>query len=215
MQLSLYHYVHCPFCLRVRMTLGLLGLNYSSIVLPYQDEKTPQQLSGSKMLPILVKDGQAMNESLDIMQELDQNNILRIKQQVASSGFKEFEAYLNYLGGPIHSLAMPYWVYTPEFDPASRAYFQQKKEAKRGPFKLLVQQRDQYIGQLMEEFPRISAHLKPFYDSSTLGLQDILLASHLWGLYVVPEFQFPEAIHQWLQQVKKECNFDYHKDFWV
>ena len=41
MELKLYHYVHCPFCVRVRMILGFLQLPYQSIVLPYDDEVTP------------------------------------------------------------------------------------------------------------------------------------------------------------------------------
>ena len=61
--MKLYHYVHCPFCVRVRMGLGYLGINFESIVLAYDDEKTPVKLTGKKMLPILVSDdGKAHNE---------------------------------------------------------------------------------------------------------------------------------------------------------
>lgn len=211
---TLYHYEHCPFCVRVRMAFGLLGIPYKSVVLPYDDQETPEKMTGKKMLPIM-GDGQGfMNESLDIMQVLDQGNKLQIKQVISAPDFKEFEARISFLSNYVHSLAMPYWIWTPEFNESSRHYFQDQKEKKRGPFKDLVKNREQFISALEQEWPKISSELKPFYQSETLTLKDILLASHLWGLYIVPEFQFPEKIHLYLQAIKKQCQFDYHQDFW-
>lgn len=214
MSFQFYHYVHCPFCVRVRMTFGYLNIPYESNVLRYDDEETPVKLTGKKMLPILKHEKGAMNESLDIMALIDKNNLLNISDIVAENSFKEFEAYLNFLGGPVHSLAMPYWIYTPEFDQKSREYFQTKKEAKRGPFKDLVKNQEKFLKPLRDEFPNLIKELKPFYQSETFGLKDILLASHIWGLYVVPEFQFPDEIHSYLQRVKDICHFNYHQDFW-
>lgn len=214
MELKFYHYVHCPFCVRVRMTLGLLNLPYESIVVPYNDEKTPVELTGKKMLPIMSINGKAMNESLDIMEALDKGNILKVaafKTSPESAGFNEL---LNNLGANVHNLAMPYWIYTPEFDETSRNYFQKKKEIKRGPFKELVHNRAQYEQEMMKDLFVLNSDLRPFYKSSTFTVYDILLASHLWGLYVVPEFQFPEQVHQYLQKIKDICHFNYHIDFW-
>ena len=71
--MKLYHYVHCPFCVRVRMAAGFLNTSYESIVVPYDDEATPINLTGKKMLPIWVNDKRlAQNESLDIIKNLDQ-----------------------------------------------------------------------------------------------------------------------------------------------
>lgn len=214
MELKLYHYVHCPFCIRVRMALGYFQLPYESIVVPYNDETTPVRLTGAKMLPIMEINGRAQNESLDIIEHLDQKNIWNIAGYKKSHALTEVTSLLNKLGANVHNLAMPYWIYTPEFDENSRSYFQKKKEAKRGPFKDLVKKRDQFIGDLLKDLNELSTDLKPFYKSEAFGLNDILIASHLWGLYVVPEFQFPEKIHRYLQQVKHLCHFDYHHDFW-
>src|SRR5690606_10180512 len=96
---TLYHYVHCPYCVRVRMTLGFLGEKYLSKVLPYDDEQTPVELTGTKMLPIWQRDdGSSMNESLDIIKELDRAN--KIPKDFLSDAKKVewIEGWLNLLG---------------------------------------------------------------------------------------------------------------------
>jgi glutaredoxin 2 len=215
MNLALYHYVHCPFCVRVRLALGYLNLSYESIVLPYDDEATPIKLTGKKMLPILEAEGRVMNESLDIISYVDKANVLGTKEFCASAENEEMESLLNKLGNPIHSLAMPYWIYTPEFSKESRHYFQVKKEAKRGPFKDLVNNQNQYKAELSPLLKDLESKLLPYYEQKAFGIKDILLAAHLWGLYIVPEFQFSESIHHYLQMVKEKCHFNYHQDFWI
>lgn len=214
MKLTLYHYVHCPFCIRVRMAAGYLNLPYDSRVLPYDDEKTPIKLTGKKMLPIMDIDGKVMNESLDIVAAIDSKNVLKVGEITKDSHYPEFESLLSVLGANVHNLAMPYWIWTPEFSETSRTYFQTKKEVKRGPFKQLIVKKKQFSLEIQNDLKKVEASLKPFYRSDKFTMYDILLASHIWGLYVVPEFQFSENMHKYLQQVKDICNFDYHRDFW-
>lgn len=215
LDLTLYHYVHCPYCVRVRMATGFLGLPYKSIVVPYNDEATPVNLSGKKMLPIMVINGKAMNESLDIIAEIDHDNKLKVKSIEHSPEMVPFNELLNKFGSNVHNLAMPYWIYTQEFDEASRAYFQRKKEVKRGPFKELLKQKSKNIEIMVLSLRDHSHELTPFYRSEKFSLFDIMLAAHLWGLYVVPEFQFPSQWHDYLQRVKNICHFEYHQDFWT
>ncbi len=196
------------------MASGLLNLPYDSRVLAYDDETTPIKLSGKKMLPIMEIDGKAMNESLDIVAALDSKNVLKISEFKKDSHYPEFENLLAKLGTNVHNLAMPYWIWTPEFTETSRTYFQTKKEVKRGPFKQLIVKKKQFSIEMQNDLKKVESELKPFYRSDKLTMYDILLASHIWGLYVVPEFQFSEDMHQYLQRVKDICSFDYHRDFW-
>lgn len=214
MGFTLYHYVHCPFCVRVRMALGYLDIKYESTVLPYDDEVTPLKLTGKKMLPILAHGKEAMNESLDIISFLDKSNVLKVSEFVHTFAFKEIEDYLKLIGSPVHSLAMPYWMFTPEFSESSRKYFQHKKEEKRGPFSELVKNQTKYIDELSPMLKELEGDLNPFYKSVDFSISDILIAAHLWGLYIVPEFQFTDKVHLYLQTIKKQCRFNYHQDFW-
>ena len=196
------------------MGLGLLNLHYQSIVVSYDDENLPISLTGVKMLPIFQNtDGLSQNESLEILKNLDALNFLQwdyLKQFQA-----EIEDLINQIGKPVHSLCMPYWIWTPEFNNESRTYFQMKKELKRGPFKKLIQDKKIYLDQLQQILDfRIEKNLTPFYKSSSLTIVDIMIASHLWGMYIIPEFQFSEKIHNYLQKIKEKCHFDYHHDFW-
>lgn len=212
--MKLFHYVHCPFCIRVRLGLGFLNIPYESIVLPYNDEITPVHLTGKKMLPIFVLDnGVAKNESLDILKNLDKTNAL--SWQILDEKKMELENLLLRIGSQVHSLCMPYWIWTPEFDNDSRKYFQEKKEIKRGPFKKLIHDKEIYINALnIILSDELEKNLNPFYKSSTLTIVDIMIAAHLWGMYIFPEFQFSPTMHNYLQTVKSKTHFDYHQDFW-
>ncbi|MDA8791617.1 glutaredoxin 2 [Bacteriovoracaceae bacterium] len=212
--MKLYHYVHCPFCIRVRMALGYLRIPYESIVLRYDDETTPVKLAGKKMLPILSSNKKVLNESLDIIELIDQDNRLETKFVTSEKTYLQLETLLNDLGKDIHNLAMPQWIYTKEFNDSSRLYFQKKKEVKRGPFNQLIKKSEKFIGNLKPKLSKLEYELTPYFQSQSFSLRDILIASHLWGLYVVPEFQFSNKIHDYLQNIKKLTNFNYHEDLW-
>ena len=167
------------------------------------------------MLPILeISKGNALNESLDILKKLDSKNLLH--WPLLDKLTYETETLLEKLSTPLYALCMPCWIWTPEFDDESRKYFQAKKEIKRGPFKNLVKNKEEYFKSLNEILTNdLENNLIPFYKSTTLSILDIMIASHLWGVYLVPEIQFSPKIHAYLQSVKKQTHFDYHRDFWT
>lgn len=197
------------------MALGHLKLSYSSSVLPYSDEETPKKLTGVKMLPIADIDGEVMNESLDIIKKSDPDNKLKFDLLENPKVTEEIDSLLAEIGKDVHSLAMPYWIYTKEFDQESRSYFQKKKEQKRGPFNDLMKRSPEFIKGLNQTLQKLEGKLDPFYwNQKQITILDIMIASHLWGMYVVPEFQFSEKVHHYLQAIRKETNFHYHEDFY-
>lgn len=213
--MKLYHYVHCPFCIRVRMALGFLDLNWQSVVVGYHNEKLPIKLTGQKMLPILEFDnGAVMNESLDIIKKIDTNELLSLKSASDLKDMDELELALSDLSKPLFKLSMPYIIWTAEFSPEARDYFQKKKELSRGPFYKLMKNRSALEVDFNDKVKVIEDEIKSFYRSDQLRLHDIVIASHLWSMYLLPEFQFSSKIHDYLMEIKKQTKFDYHFDYW-
>lgn len=196
------------------MAFGFLGIKYESIVTPYDDEIIPIKLTGKKILPIIeYSDGTAQNESLDLIKR--QDTTLELCWDQLASNTENLNSLLDKIGNDVHNLAMPYWMWTPEFNESSRKYFQTKKELKRGPFKNLVRNQKDYVDSLTNLLEvELSVNLRPFYKSDSITIMDIMIAAHLWGMYVVPEFRFNLEINNYLQNIKKVTNFNYHEDFW-
>lgn len=197
------------------MAFNFLDMNFQSVVLPYDDEKTPIDLMGKKMLPIVeFDDGITSNESLDIIKKVDTKNLLKM-DLLTPAKLDTVNDFLSRIGSDVHSLCMPYWMWTPEFNQQSRTYFQTKKEVKRGPFNKLIQNKNQFLKSLNLTLEELENKLESFYESNEFSIIDIMIASHLWGMFIFPEFQFSKKVYDYLQRVKNECHFDYHQDFWI
>ncbi len=211
--MKLYHYVHCPFCVRVRMAMGLLKISYESVIVPYNEEDFLVKISTKKMLPVVEwSDGSFQNESLDIIKKLDSKNLLQFDHY--NSRQSVIDQLLDQIGNSVHSLCMPYWIWTPEFNDSSRAYFHRKKGVKRGNFNKLIQNKDGYLQKLAPVLANLEKELTPFYQSATLTISDVMIAAHLWGMFIFPEFQFSPKIYEYLMKIKEQAQFDYHHDFW-
>jgi glutaredoxin 2 len=78
---KLYVYDHCPYCVRVRLALGLKNIKHQIIFLANDDIQTPTALIGKKLTPIFTYNPSnspedkpiIMNESLDIVSYIDSN----------------------------------------------------------------------------------------------------------------------------------------------
>ena len=70
-----YVYDHCPFCVRVRLALGLKNIKHKVRFLANDDIDTPTSLVGMKIAPIFEVPGvkKATAESMDIIREIDNN----------------------------------------------------------------------------------------------------------------------------------------------
>ena len=214
MSMELYHYLHCPYCIRIRLAWGYLGIKYKSIVLGYSDEATPMELTGKKMLPIArLNDGRLMNESIDIIVATDTNNQLAVKNFVGTERQIQVEDLLNSFSKPLFGLAMPFYALSGEFSLQDRAYFIKKKSLSRGPFDALLLKGDTFRDELVPFLKKIEGKVKHFFDSDHLRMEDILLVSHLWGLYMVPEFRFSEALNNYMQRTKDICKFQPWNDY--
>lgn len=133
--MKLFIYDHCPFCVKARMIFGLKRLPIRLVTLLNDDETTPFNLIGQKMVPILVKDnGDAMPESLDIVRYVDNLDDKPVLTDRTNPAIAE---WLQRVGGYSAKLLLPRIAHA-DFEEfatdSARRYFIDKKQASIGDF---------------------------------------------------------------------------------
>merc|ERR1711937_55217 len=70
---KVYAYDHCPYCVRVRLGLGLKNVKHEVVFMANDDIKTPTGLIGKKIAPIfeIPDESFIMGESMDIIKKVD------------------------------------------------------------------------------------------------------------------------------------------------
>jgi len=117
----LYVYDHCPFCVRVRLALGVKNIKYTVQFLANDDIPTPTKLIGKKIAPIFAipEDDLVMGESLDIIEKVDSEKRFGSTGQILpASGRKDFKEWQKSVQTLLRKLQRPRYVATgllPEF----------------------------------------------------------------------------------------------------
>ena len=202
--MKFYHYPHCPFCQRVRLLLKLLNFEYEDIVVSYADVKTPTDLIGSKMLPIVVfDDGAVMPESLDLMHQINQGKIPEGPLDFASSFVFQIPRYFD--------LILPWFVGNyQEFQdfPEGATYFQESKESRRGMSfgELKAEAVDIYEENAEAKLIELVRNLKgDFLEGDQITLADLVLAADLNGLRLVEGITLPIGLLEYMRRVEEAC----------
>lgn len=195
--MKLYVYDHCPFCVRARMAAGLKRLPCECVILPNDDERSPLQMIGQKMLPILQDDnGVCMGESLDIVHRLDAMTDRPMFDALPDNALRE---WLEKWDATINALVIPRTpdpVYAEFRSASARAYFTAKKEARFGSFAGLIARTDEFMAQLVQGFAELEVLLP---DPDADGITHILLFPVLRSLTVMPGRVFPATIQTYLE----------------
>jgi len=105
---ELYVYDHCPFCVRVRVALGVMGVDYKVVFMGNSDVETPTAMVGKKIAPIWKDDDGCMAESLDIIAKLDPTGSIK-----PASGRKDLKAWQKSVQTPMRKLCRPRYVMSP------------------------------------------------------------------------------------------------------
>uniref|UniRef100_A0A7S0C2L2 GST N-terminal domain-containing protein n=1 Tax=Proboscia inermis TaxID=420281 RepID=A0A7S0C2L2_9STRA len=117
----LYVYDHCPFCVRVRLALGVKNIKHICHFLANDDIPTPTKLIGKKIAPIFAipEDDFIMGESLDIIEKVDSDERFGSTGQILpASGRKDFKEWQKSVQTLLRKLQRPRYVATgllPEF----------------------------------------------------------------------------------------------------
>uniref|UniRef100_A0A7S2H5U2 GST N-terminal domain-containing protein n=1 Tax=Helicotheca tamesis TaxID=374047 RepID=A0A7S2H5U2_9STRA len=116
-----YVYDHCPFCVRVRLALGVKNVKHNLQFLANDDIPTPTKLIGKKIAPIFAipEDDFIMGESLDIIEKVDTDERFGETNQIKpASGRTDIKAWQKSVQTLLRTLQRPRYVATgllPEF----------------------------------------------------------------------------------------------------
>lgn len=219
--MKLYHYDHCPYCIKARMIFGLKNVPIELEALLNDDEKTPMDLIGQKMVPILIKkDGTAMPESLDIVKFIDENYGESTLVEF-SEGHPEVTQWLQDSRQFVYHLVMPRWVQMslPEFaTDSARQYFQNKKEkqniglfsealAQTATYKALAEKALAQLESLMNSNAELYENL-----GAGLHVDDFHVFATLRSLTAVKDLKFPNKVEQYLHRIADQTKIDLFTD---
>ena len=127
----LYVYDHCSCSGRVRTTLGLKNVKYSLYFMASDDEKTPTDLVGKKIAPILQWENVTMPESWDIIEYLNQDARLGPTGTIAPfTGRQDLKVWQIGVQDLLRNLLTPRYVATgllPEFQQLDSRHAYMKK----------------------------------------------------------------------------------------
>ena len=205
--MKLYHYEHCPYCVRVRMIIGWKGLDVVHEVLANSDEQRPKELVGSKMVPILQKDdGSCIKESLDIIDYIDQN----FGEPLLSDRPEEHEGgalarWLEKSSRSIRHLVHPRNICVFEQDfptQADRDYYEGKKSRNIGPFDAAFAQSKDYIRELAPLLDELKELLKG--GAGAPSYADILLFPVVRSITHVKGLLFPVELCAYVEKISLE-----------
>lgn len=118
---TLYVYDHCPFCVRVRVALGIKNIKHNVSFLANDDVDTPTALVGKKIAPIFnfPADGLTMAESMDIIKLVDSDERFGPTGLLKpSSGRTDLKEWQKSVQSTLRTLQRPRYVATgllPEF----------------------------------------------------------------------------------------------------
>ena len=216
--MKLYVYDHCPYCVKARMIFGLKKVPFKLITLLNDDEKTPFNMIGQKMVPILeVKKQDFMPESLDIISYIDKQNK---PTTVLWTRDTQLSKWLDKNSDTCYQLAMPRWIKMPlkEFkSQKSRDYFQDKKEAYIGSFKHCLKNTAPLVKKMTQQLDILESFFEKnqAFFTGTLSVNDFHLFAFLRSLTVVKGLNLPKKIKYYSQKMAEQSQVPLHTDMAV
>lgn len=206
--MKLYHFDHCPYCVKARMIFGLKDVPLTLVPVLNDDVETPTKLVGRKVVPILEKeDGTHMPESMDIVRYIDgkygNGPLLDGPQNPAIGAWLENRPYAS-------KLTMPRWVQSdlPEYKTESaRRYFKEKKEEAIGSFDEHLKRSEEYIKQSEADLQKLDLLIQS--KGAVNGApseDDVHLFAALRSQTIVKGLRFPHRVAEYLENMSALTN---------
>ncbi|RBM47396.1 glutaredoxin [Vibrio tarriae] len=202
--MKLYIYEHCPFSARVRYVAGMLNIPLDVITLDYDDDQTTNQIIGSKQVSLLIKEsGEALAESLDIIQFLLESvNSSETAQPAQATLDWQRSAFL-----PLQKIGYPRWfkLGLPEFKTASaQQAWRVKKETTELHFESLLKDTPQIALQVQACIDAVKPLLKLHSYQHVALIDEAIIFSILRGFFSAPEIQWDSEVRDWMVSVSQK-----------
>lgn len=207
----LFHYDHCPYCVKVRAALGISRIKVQEVILLNDDEQTPISMVGQKKVPILeFESGRFMSESLDIISFLYKSAGKGIGDVTTDRFQQDHKQILS----KRYHLAMPRWVQTDlgEFKTAAaQEYFKRKKEQYIGDFGKNILLTQRYITEIYSALEGVDSYIddKEFVHGK-LSFDDLHLFATLRSLSVVKDLKFTRNIYRYMKHIESISGVNLH-----
>ncbi len=213
--MKLYVYDHCPYCVKARMIFGYKDIPFELITLLNDDEKTPIDMIGQKMVPILSENNLHLPESLDIINKVDKSDENPVIKDIPMDS--KLENWLSEARSYLYPLAMPRWVKSDleEFEtPEAIDYFTKKKENYIGPFSEHIAKTDAYITEANAHLMKLNGLMSDtsFYSGESASINDIQLYPTLRSLSIVEGISYPEKVMSYMKKQEELTKVPLHLD---
>ncbi|QPG06054.1 glutaredoxin 2 [Salinimonas marina] len=211
---TLYQYLHCPYCVRADMVANYLNIDHKKVFLDNDDTDTGERLVGKKIVPILqLEDGSAMAESMDIVQHLVSMSKTDLHE---GSGYQAHLQMLDDISQATRGLLYPRHIRVtqPEFETQSaRDYFQHKKEDMLGmSFDEAFENTEAYQSQVEQTLAALPEVILPEERDNQLSWDDVMLFPILRNLTLVKDLKIPDQLRSYINQVSKLTNIKCYYD---
>lgn len=198
--MKLYLFDHCPFCVRVRVMMGLKNLPVELEYLLQDDTETPTRLTGSILKPFLeYEPGKYMRESLDIVKYLDESDgeaLLKAPKNPA------IDAWIDEHGRIFDRLTTPlyYQMDLPEFATTSaREHYKTIHEKRVDDFERLAEEAPALLQQGQAALEKLVPHIDPArIQAQHYGYDDIRLYPFLRHISAAAGIEFPPVIQAYM-----------------
>lgn len=206
--MKLYVYDHCPYCVKARMIFALKHVPVELVILQDDDETTPMNLVGKKVVPILEKtDGSHMPESMDIVHYIDGASGKSVFTGQTNPAIGE---WLKQVSAYARNLLMPRYPHADlvEFSTLSaREYFIKKKEAVIGSFAEHLKNTPELLNKINADLIKLEPLLQSEHAcNGQLSVDDIHLFAMLRCLSIVKGINYPARVDAYRRNMSVQAD---------
>jgi len=213
----LHVYDHCPFCIRVELAFAFLGVPYTRIVYGYGDLEGPKRLKGKKQLPVLEYVNKYTDESLDIIDLIEENT--QERSIAPKTNRKDMVKWIKDTKDIRDDLTRPRKIKVPVKDwaEARDVNYAREKYEKRGFNYRDAEERSVELIDKMNRFLD-SFNEKILYDEHSVGelgfgMDDIIVLPDLRTLTCVKGLMWPKKLRKYLENAFENTTAELYFDY--